>query len=277
MLAILRPRGRDEDPQMAERAKTSSKGEAPRRVEDFREWLALGVVGGATILLVIVAVVSILRSGDPADTSTRIFGQLLPLVGTWVGTVLAFYFTKESFQAAQRGTLETFKQISPEEEASSIEARDVMIPIAGFDKLVLASGQDPGDVTLETVLTAMRRGRLPVVTADGVLVCLIHESTLFEFIKDQARDNVSYDAAAKKSLKDLLDATRKRQGEQMTYRDFFRTTTVFVSIAASLHDARVALSSAPQARDVFLTQNGKASEPLQGWLTDIDIAKRLQS
>lgn len=262
---------------MPERAKTNPQPDVTRRVDNFREWLALGVVGGASLLLVIVAVVAILRSGDPADTSIRIFGQLLPLVGTWVGTVLAFYFTKESFQAAQKGALETFKTMSPEEEAISIQAREVMIPVASCDRIVLASGQGPEDITLEAVLTAMRRGRLPVVTADGVLVCLIHESTLFEYIKDLARDNVSYDAAVKKTLKDLLDSTRKRRGEQMTYRDFFRTTTVFVSLAATLHDARVALSSAPQARDVFITQNGKSSEPLQGWLTDIDIAKRLQS
>jgi hypothetical protein len=261
---------------MAEPVKTSTPPDAPRRVDNFREWLALGIVGGASVLLVVVAVVAIIYSTDKDQTSIQILGQLLPLVGTWVGTVLAFYFTKESFQVAQKGALETFKQITPDEEARSIRASEVMIPVASFDKLTIASGQTPGDVPIADVLKGMRRGRLPVVGADGVLVCLIHESTLFEFLKDQAQSNVSYDDAVRKSLQDLLDSTRKRRGQEMKYGDFFRTTTVFVPGDATLHDTKVALSSAPQARDVFVTQNGKPSEPLQGWLTDIDIAKRLQ-
>jgi hypothetical protein len=261
---------------MAEPAKTSSPTDAPRRVDNFREWLALGIVGGASVLLVVVAIVAIVYSTNKDATSIQILGQLLPLVGTWVGTVLAFYFTKESFQVAQKGALETFKQITPDEEAKSIEAREVMIPVVAFDKLAIPSGQGPGDIPIAQVLKDMRRGRLPVVASNGVLVCLIHESTLFEWLKDQAQQSVSYDDAVKRSLQDLLDATRKRRGHEMKYADFFRTTTVFVPNGATLHDAKVALSSAPQARDVFVTQNGKADEPLQGWLTDIDIAKRLQ-
>ena len=33
-----------------------------------------------------------------------IFGSVLPILATWVGTVIAFYFTNESFQQAMKAT-----------------------------------------------------------------------------------------------------------------------------------------------------------------------------
>ena len=32
-----------------------------------------------------------------------IFGSVLPILATWVGTVIAFYFTNESYRQARRG------------------------------------------------------------------------------------------------------------------------------------------------------------------------------
>ena len=40
---------------------------------------------------------------------------VLPLVGTWVGTVLAFYFSRENFVAAASQTASLVRQLTPEQ------------------------------------------------------------------------------------------------------------------------------------------------------------------
>ena len=44
-----------------------------------------------------------------------ILGMLLPVLGTWVGTVLAFYFSKENFIAAAQQTSNLVRQLTPEQ------------------------------------------------------------------------------------------------------------------------------------------------------------------
>src|SRR5215813_14198228 len=46
------------------------------------------------------------------DAAQLIFTSILPLLGTWVGTVLAFYFTKESLEAASRTTLDAVRTVA---------------------------------------------------------------------------------------------------------------------------------------------------------------------
>jgi hypothetical protein len=56
--------------------------------------------------MVIVSVVAIWTAGrNRAETSRLVFSSVLPLLGTWVGTVLAFYFARENLAAATESTL----------------------------------------------------------------------------------------------------------------------------------------------------------------------------
>ncbi|HEY5590898.1 MAG TPA: hypothetical protein VIK55_07750 [Paludibacter sp.] len=58
-------------------------------------------------LLITLTILSIRVINSP-DTTEKfkdikdLFGMLLPLIGTWVGTVLAYYFSKDNFEAASK-------------------------------------------------------------------------------------------------------------------------------------------------------------------------------
>jgi hypothetical protein len=52
---------------------------------------------------------------------------VLPVIGTWVGTVLAFYFSKENLDAATRSVATIARQLKPSARLKQIPAKDKMI------------------------------------------------------------------------------------------------------------------------------------------------------
>ena len=47
-----------------------------------------------------------------ADTTKYVFAAILPLLGTWVGTVLAHYFQKENLAATTKSISDMAKTVS---------------------------------------------------------------------------------------------------------------------------------------------------------------------
>ena len=50
----------------------------------------------------------------------------------------------------------------------------------------------------------------------------------------------------------------------------------FVSMQSLLADAKQAMEKIKGCQDVFVTENGKQSQPVKGWLTNVDIAKNIK-
>src|SRR3954471_18215413 len=70
-----------------------------------RRWLAAAIVGASIVGIVVMSVMAIgFAVKSRADTSRLVFSSVLPLFGTWVGTVLAFYFARENLAAATTAT-----------------------------------------------------------------------------------------------------------------------------------------------------------------------------
>ena len=69
-------------------------------MKNFREWLGIIVVFISIIVLSFVGY-KIIAVGKSVDYQF-VYSSLLPLVGTWVGIVLAFYFGKENYEAARK-------------------------------------------------------------------------------------------------------------------------------------------------------------------------------
>ena len=63
-------------------------------------WITFGGLIAVTILGAFVILLA--AKNDRGDAAKLVFGSLLPLLGTWVGTVLAFYFAKANFESPQR-------------------------------------------------------------------------------------------------------------------------------------------------------------------------------
>src|SRR5262245_49056290 len=87
-----------------------SGGDSGFRVElakTVTAWALIAILAIAG-LIIVVAALSALNQPSPEkmekffDISKYVLGVLLPVIGAWVGTVLAFYFGQGSFEAASR-------------------------------------------------------------------------------------------------------------------------------------------------------------------------------
>ncbi len=102
-------------------------GPGSRSVDGTRQWIALFTVLLSVVGIVVVAIVALVAadSASRPDTARLIFTSMLPLFGTWVGTVLAFYFVRENLEAATESTLRLSGAFS-----SSDLVTKAMIPLA---------------------------------------------------------------------------------------------------------------------------------------------------
>lgn len=65
-----------------------------------RQLIALVVVGVSLLCVAAISGPAIGFANDKAATSRLVLTSVLPVLGTWVGTVLASYFARENFEAA---------------------------------------------------------------------------------------------------------------------------------------------------------------------------------
>ena len=115
---------------------TNDKSEGDSR---FRIALAKTVTTWALVAILAIAALIILVAGINAirfpekeqrdqffDIAKYILGVLLPVIGAWVGTVLAFYFGQVNFEAASRSAANLVRQLSPREklQAEACRPRD---------------------------------------------------------------------------------------------------------------------------------------------------------
>jgi len=78
-----------------------------------------------------------------AETTKYVFGTLLPLLGTWVGTILAYYFSMENLAAATQSVTDLAKTVTAMDKLRAVLVRDKMRPLA---KSIIETVK-PGDET----------------------------------------------------------------------------------------------------------------------------------
>jgi hypothetical protein len=234
--------------------------DAPRTSDAAtRNWLAVGIVGASIAGIVLTSMVAIALAGnDRAATSRLVFSSVLPLLGTWVGTVLAFYFARENLQAAT----ESARVLSGLDTATPVT--QVMIKEATFVAYDLGTGQSADAVPLAVLRDKMRNmvppsRRLPIRDASGVVLYVIHDSTLTAYAESVGQTTQSLD----KTLGDLL--------AQPSFKELV-SAIGFVSEKATVADARDVMGSIKNCNDVFVTPTGQSDERTTGWLTNTLLA-----
>jgi hypothetical protein len=215
-----------------------------------------------------VAAVSGLAIGfaSPAErpeTTRLVLTAVLPLLGTWVGAVLAYYFARENMRTATESTLRLAAQATKGAEGTPVW--QVMIPMAQIHAYDLGADEDAGNVTLRELHRRMRsdkRQRIPILTASGAVRYVVHESTIAGFAASLSKDPGD-EQQFTETMADLLqdDMSRKAIG-----------ALGFVGPDADVNDARVAMRSVELCNDVFVTTGGKKDDPVVGWLTNTDLA-----
>jgi hypothetical protein len=224
-----------------------------------RQLIALVVVGASLLCVAAVSGLAIGFANDKASASRLVFTSVLPVLGTWVGTVLAFYFARENFEAAASSTL----ALTGREQ--QVKVVDVMIHEADFVVYDLAPGDKPEDVKLSAVRAQMTKidppsRRLPIRDPARAVLYVIHDSTLSAFADKQ-----------KKTIEQVADMTIGDLLNDPEYREIIEANG-YVSRDATVAEARTVMASVAHCNDVFVTPSGKRDERAIGWLTNTLLA-----
>ncbi|MFI2281378.1 hypothetical protein [Nocardia beijingensis] len=220
----------------------------------FRAKLAAWVVGLSLIAITALSALVVIMAGpeDKDRVSQLVFSAVLPLFGTWVGTVLAFYFARENLEAATQSTLRLSSGYKKDDSVS-----DVMIRREQMIVRVTPNGESSRAITVESIaaiITVTGKKRVPILDEKGAVKYVVHKSLLDSYAR-----TVGLDEYAHATVGDLLtNAENKRLAEAIG----------FVSIAATAGEARDQMQRVNDCNDIFVTSSGYPSEPVLGWLTN---------
>lgn len=212
-----------------------------------------------------------LSSSALHENTLSIFHALLPVLGTWVGTVLAFYFSRENFVTAAATARKLVGQFS-ETKLHQTSVRPHMIPFPRIMGVSIPEGKDDTFLTVVALRDMIKPPgariplvtRLPVFTHDRRVKYVLHQGTVYEYIAEKGRDK---EDGKKATLKDLLEYNDL--GEQARRFSFLPQN-------ATMADAKAAFEDADNCRDVFVTQTGSPNEAVLGWITDVDMVRHSQ-
>ena len=231
-------------------------------------------VVGVTIYIAIYS----LYCGKENEFVKDIIGKtLIPLWGTWMGTVLAFYFGKDNFDAARKSYQDTIDKLtSNDEKLEKILVTDCMtksgIRYSILEKIV--------EKTISEILTESTEGRFVIVDNNEVVKHVIHRSIFERFIalvalkgsevysKVEKEDNAAdedTDLTRKVSFNDFLNCTDPDISKFKGDKGF-----AVVSVHSNMLEAKKAME-ANKCQDVIVTENGNRNEKVKGWITNNTI------
>lgn len=242
-----------------------------------RSQIAKLLLGASILGLVAVAIMVMWSAAKDSNSSVGeasqlVFNALLPLFGTWVGAVVAYYFSRENFESASRSVQAMAKQSALGRRLRAVAVREAMLAKAKM-KLVQLSAEESEDeskVVLKTRLLDQLAGpvsRMPVLDQKGVARYMIHESLLFRFNYEAPRQAAVGDQTPGKQF-DIETATLKDFLDHNGMRELVGRAMAFVPESGTLADAKAAMDKVADCRDVFVTKSGKNTEPVVGWIAN---------
>jgi hypothetical protein len=243
--------------------------------EDLRSRIApivLSIGSVAIVLLALALIISfvVLTTISPPvqaistkiDTLlTGVFTSVLPVLATWVGTVLAFYFGSENFRQAAQNTREALG-VTPKKKIT-----DVMIPFERIAQLSAESETAAGDITMDDVIHTMSEAASRVIIFNKATKTPIY--VIRSSIPPMPDDWITADyrvgsGSTGKHVKDYL-AVAKNQADAENFR--------FVGENATA-EAALALMAKEGVDDVFITKDGQPNSRVLGWATSHDLSAK---
>ncbi len=210
-----------------------------------------------SFLLLLIVSLAAINYGTEAQ---MVFTTITTLIGTWIGTLLAFFYSRENFESASRSMQQTIAKLSPEERLQSISAETAMVP---YDQMVVVESNDPESIALSSLKAVFDEHpvatRLPILNTDKSVFAIVHESSLDKFL-------AANQTLVNPTLKNLLsdpDGARSK-------------VLLFLSRRQTLRDAHTAIQLVRDAKDVFVTETGAGKEPVLGWITDTTVIDKMK-
>lgn len=231
-----------------------------------RTLIAFLVLGAGMVVLATVAWVALANADaeERGETTRLVFASIVPLVGTWVGAVLAYYFSAANLRTGSETTLRAVKAaggLSPESPVT-----EVWTPVRAMLTTPVADRAAAERLVLRVLYQDMQtfgKGRMPILTRPGgVALFVVHDSDIEKYAGSLQPPRAA-SALGTETLRDLREV------------DGFAEMLGFATVpdTASVAEARAALAAVPGAKDVFVTEDGTAKGAVLGWLTNSDLAR----
>src|SRR5205807_604178 len=133
----------------------------------FRHQVTMLVLNGAIWGLIILSLLIIVQAANAAD-SEKIFNAILPVFGTWVGTLLAFYFSKANFDAATKSVTDIAQKMTGADKLQSTLAKNVMIKpdqieTLPSDYIGIKVGDPEKKILLGKLIENCKKDRIPLL------------------------------------------------------------------------------------------------------------------
>ena len=249
----------------AQEAKTAAASDAASRTH-----IAYMFIIGGALMIVAAGITDVALDHFQAAT---VFTSVLGVAGTWVSTILVFYFSRENFQVAQASVA---KAVDTAKTDSNLSA--AMTPIEKLKSLE-ASGDDlDSSILLGTLCAIASSQETPVpILANTIAKYIIHNASLYRFITDRSLDKnpVVLDekdpnATTLKEMTSYVIKNGPYAGK--TYGDVTKNFLT-LSPATTLSVTRANLGSSDGAQDIVVTQSGDRGDKMLWLLTCGDLAQ----
>ena len=253
-------------------------GEEAGMNEEYRGSKDRKQIAGAVIILsgFLLAIISVVfvSFGGPneniGEAAEKVFAAIIPLIGTWVGTVLAYYFSGENFERATDSVTRIASQVA-EERLQKTSVVEAMIPIDIAILLRLPeTDADGASINLEKDILGLLSGRItrvPILDHNERVKFVLHESLIFRFIAEKTmalRNEGQAVDVSTFTLKDLLG-----HGDNQA---FASRTIGFVRKGATLAEAKEKMEVVNKCQDIFVTEDGTAGTAAVGWITNAIVS-----
>ncbi len=233
--------------------------------EKLSKWVTLTSIIGVLVLALLIIGISYYIEKD-REMTRLVFTAVLPLFGAWVGTILAFYFGKENFEAASRSVTNIAKAVGFMEKLKEIKVTDKMIRRENMSVIAKPDNEIPQiklKEILDTITSAGKGLRLPILNDKGNPVYIIHRSMIDKYLANQALATTPPTNLSDQTLNDFL--------ADKAMKDMVEKSFTAVKEDATMAEAKNAMDRTPNCQDVFVTKGGTVQEPVIGWVTNVII------
>lgn len=218
--------------------------------------LVIGI-GTAGILVTAVAVIIMLAIKQAeANTYLGIFSTVVPVFATWVGAVIAFFFTNESFREAARASNALRGDPS---EAEPVTAPHRMIPFDKITGIILPESPTGTPRDALALADAIALGTIRALYSNTVTRVIVFDRARFPLLI--VRQKLAAGLADEKTVADYR-AKDSHAADAVNFR--------FIPENATVGQARQVLKTYGTV-DLFITPTGRPDEPISGWLTDTQL------
>jgi len=273
------------------KSKPANNSSTDNQESKYKVVNAIGIIiiilsGGLLIFLIVMARENI--SCTPADNPAfgrvkELMGILVPVISTWMGTILAFYFTKENYEAANRNVSAMVKQVTgTDEKLQEQKAKDVMMKPEDFSLLLEENEAKFKEENVNVLIKKMEdsHSERMAILQKGTLkfIFLIYRTTLERFAFGYNEESIKLNSGIKKDTYPPAKLTVKDmyESDYKTMKDILAldVKNYFVSETATLAEVREKMKDNTICQDVFITKTGKTDEPVLGWITNNMVAEK---